>query len=284
VEIKRGIPVSPGLAIGPALVVDTEGFRIPQRSIEKKQRNKEVNRLREALTAAAKEIRDNQAAVASKLGKKYGAIFGYHAIFLEDAELIQEIEKLIREEDNAAEYAVSRVMRLQVKKVESLPGKFASRAADLIDIEKAVLRNLLGARGEPLQHLTKPVVVLAHDLTPAQTAALDPKMVHAFATEAGGRASHTAIMAGVLEIPAVVGLGRFISDVSGGDEVIVDGNRGVILVNPDEETRERYEIARKEFGTFSTRLNELRNLPALTKDKERILLMGNIEFPQEAKH
>jgi phosphotransferase system enzyme I (PtsI) len=109
-------------------------------------------------------------------------------------------------------------------------------------------------------------------------------MVHAFATEAGGRASHTAIMAGVLEIPAVVGLGRFLSDVSGGDEIIVDGNRGVVIVGPDEETRERNELARRNFGTFSTRLGELRDLPAETKDKTRILLMGNIEFPQEAKH
>jgi phosphotransferase system enzyme I (PtsI) len=284
-EIKRGIPVSPGVAIGPALVVDTEGFRIPQRFVEKKQRKEEVARLREALKAAAQESRENQEAINAKLGKHYGAIFAAHALLLQDPALIQEIESLIREHDHAAEYAVSRVMRRHVKAFESLSQpQFSARAVDLIDIEKSILRNLLGGRGEPLAHLKEPVIVLAHDLTPSETASLDPKMVHAFATEAGGRASHTAIMAGVLEIPAVVGLGRILSDVSGGDEIIVDGNRGVVILNPDEETRERHELARRNFGTFATRLNELRDLPGETKDKVRVLLMGNIEFPQEAKH
>ncbi|MFO0964994.1 MAG: phosphoenolpyruvate--protein phosphotransferase [Gemmataceae bacterium] len=283
-EIKRGIPVSPGVAIGPALVLDTEGYRIPQRFVEKKKRRDEVARLKGALHLAADEIRANQQAVTQKLGKKYGAIFSAHALLLEDAELIQEIERLIRDQDHAAEYAVSRVMRRHAKTLESLPGQFASRAADLFDIEKVVLKHLLGTAGEPLDHLSKPVIVLAHDLTPSQTASLDPKMVYAFATEAGGRASHTAIMAGVLEIPAVVGLGRFVTDVSGGDEVIVDGNRGVLILNPDEETRQRYEETRQQLGTFTSRLSELRDLPAETKDGVRITLLGNIEFPHEAEH
>lgn len=283
-EIKRGTPVSPGVAIGPALVVDTEGFRIPQRFIDKKKRRDEVARLKEAVAAAVKEMRGNQEAVSQKMGKKYGAIFAAHALLLEDTDLLQEIENLIRDQNHAAEYAVSRIMRRHVKALESLPGHFASRSADLIDIEKAVLRNLLGTRGEPLSQLTTPVVVLAHDLTPSQTASLDPKMTFAFATEAGGRASHTAIMAGVLEIPAVVGLGRFLSDVSGGDEVIVDGNRGVLILNPDEETRARYEETRERFGTFTHRLTELRDLPAVTKCGTRITLLGNIEFPHEAEH
>src|SRR5947209_3287678 len=123
------------------------------------------------------------------------------------------------------------------KALESIHrGNFATRAADLFDIEKRILHKLLGQRREQLQQLKEPVVVLAHDLTPSETAALDPTKVHAFATEAGGRASHTAIMAGALEIPAVVGLGKFTTDVSGGDLVIVDGNRGLLILNPDEET------------------------------------------------
>src|SRR3984893_4739902 len=157
-EIKRGIPVSPGVALGPALVVDTEGFRIPQRSIEKKQRKEEIARLREALKAAALEARANQEAISAKLGKQYGAIFGAHALLLQDAALVQEIEALIREQDHAAEYAVSRVMRRHVKAFESLrQSQFSTRAVDLIDIEKAILRNLLGGRGEPLNQLKEPV-------------------------------------------------------------------------------------------------------------------------------
>jgi phosphotransferase system enzyme I (PtsI) len=282
-EIKRGVAVSPGVAIGPALVVDTEGFRIPHRFVEKKQRQAEVARLRQALAEAAGETRENQRAISDKLGKQYGAIFAAHAALMDDPELIREIESLIREHNHSAAYAVSRVIRRHAKALENLKG-FATRAADLFDIEKAVLQHLLGTGGERLQQLKSPVIVLAHDLTPSQTAALDPQMVHAFVTESGGRASHTAIMAGVLEIPAVVGVGRFLTDVSGGDEIIVDGNRGVLILNPDDETRERYVQARHRFSTFEKGLSELRELPAVTQDGTPCLLLGNIEFPNEAKH
>jgi phosphotransferase system enzyme I (PtsI) len=284
-EIKRGIPVSPGVAIGPALVLDTELFRIPKRSIRENGIKEEVTRLHEALAAAAAEARQNQEAVTEKLGRQYGAVFGAHALMIEDPTLAGEIEGLIREQGHAAEYAVSRVMRRHAKTLESLnQGTFASRASDLFDMEKRILRNLLGHRREQIQHLTEAVIVLAHDLTPSETAALDPTKVFAFATEAGGRASHTAIMAGALEIPAVVGLGKFVIDVSGGDQVIVDGNRGVLILNPDEETLERYEKTQSSFRTFETQLGELRDLPAETRDNVRIMLMGNIEFPQEAIH
>lgn len=284
-EIKRGTPVAPGVAIGPALVLDTEWFRIPQRFVQKDGAEEEVQRLHHALAAAAQEARTNQEVVSERLGRQYGAIFGAHALMIEDPALTRELESLIRQEKRSAEYAVSRVMRRYAKTLESIQqGYLATRAADLFDIEKRILRNLLGERREQLQHLSEPVVVLAHDLTPSETASLDPQMVHAFATEAGGRASHTAIMAGVLEIPAVVGLGKFVTDVSGGDLVIVDGNRGVLILDPDAETLERYEATRSSFRSFETQLEELRDLPAETRDGTRVALLGNIEFPQEASH
>src|SRR5262249_13337098 len=147
-----------------------------------------------------------------------------------------------------------------------------------------ILRNLLGQHRELVSQLTEPVIVLAHDLTPSETASLDPSKVFAFATESGGRASHTAILAGKLEIPAVVGIGRSLTDVSGGEEVIVDGNKGVVIVNPDDETRERYEQTKKSLRSLETKLEELRNLPAETKCGVRVQLFGNIEFPEEAAH
>ncbi|MBI3823583.1 MAG: phosphoenolpyruvate--protein phosphotransferase [Planctomycetes bacterium] len=284
-EIKRGIPVSPGVAIGPALVVDTEGVRIPRRNVDKAQVSLEIQRLQTALAAAGADARANQQAISDKLGEKYGAIFAAHAMLIEDPELVREIELLITQKLHAAEYAVSRTMRRHAKALASLNQPiFSQRSSDLIDIEKSVLAHLVGRTGDPLQGLQEPAVILAHDLTPSQTANLDPKYVYAFATEAGGKASHTAIMAGVLEIPAVVGLGRLLMDVSGGDEVIVDGNRGVVILNPDEETRERYLVLQKQFGTFAKRLDELRDLPAETKDGTRAVLLGNIEFPQESDH
>jgi phosphotransferase system enzyme I (PtsI) len=282
-EIKRGIAVSPGVAIGPALVLDSEWFRIPQRAILPAGVEAECQRLRQALDQAARETRANQEAVTAKLGPQYGAIFGAHGLMLTDPTLAREIETLIRNDHFAAEYAVSRVMRRYAKALESIEGGYlADRVADLFDIEKRILRHLLGQRREQLRHLSTPVIVLAHDLTPSETATLDPHCVHAFATETGGRASHTAIVAGVLDIPAVVGLGKFITDVSGGDLVIVDGHDGLLIIDPDEETLRRYEQVRVSFQSHESRLNELRHLPAQTRDGVRVALYGNIEFPQES--
>jgi phosphotransferase system enzyme I (PtsI) len=284
-EIKRGIPVSPGVTIGPALVLDTEWYRIPQRSVSPDRIDEEIHRAELALAAAAREAQDNQKTVTDKLGRQWGAIFGAHQMLIEDPALAREIVELIRKQRYAAEYAVSVVMRGQAKVLESLgQSLFAARAADLFDIEKSILRNLLGQSREQLQHLNEPVIVLAHDLTPSETAGLDPSKVHAFATEAGGRTSHTAIMAGALEIPAVVGLGKFVTDVSGGDLVIVDGNAGLLIIDPDQETLARYEATSRSFRSFESGLEQLRDLPAETRDGTRIALLGNIEFPHETQH
>ena len=284
-EIKRGIPVSAGVAIGPALVLDTEGFRIPRRCVRRKEVGGELERLRKALHLSADDARVNQKAVSDKLGQQYGGIFGAHALLIEDSSLLRELEAQIREQSFSAEYAVSQVMRRHAKALESIDsGGLATRAADLVDIEKSILSHLLGQRREQIADLQEAVVILAHDLSPSETASLDPRRVHAFATEAGGRTSHTAIMAGVLEIPAVVGLGKFVTDLSGGDTVIVDGNRGVLILNPDEETLERYRRVQSTFQSFESALIELRNLPAETKDGVCIPLLGNIEFPSEATH
>jgi phosphoenolpyruvate-protein phosphotransferase (PTS system enzyme I) len=284
-EIKRGIAVSPGVAIGPALLLDTEAYRIPQRIIKKENVTEEIERVRRGLAAAAEEARQNQETVNDKVGKQYGAIFGAHAFLIEDPSLTSEIEQQIGHKHFTAEYAVSKVIRKHAKALESLDrGHFVARSVDLYDVEKRILRNLLGHRREQLRHLRQPVIVLAHDLTPSETAALDPKKVFAFVTEAGGRASHTAIMAGALEIPAVVGLGRFLSDISGGDIVIVDGNAGLVILNPDEETQSRYEKTQSNFRSFESGLVGLRDLPAETKDGTRIVLLGNIEFPHETNH
>jgi phosphotransferase system enzyme I (PtsI) len=282
-EIKRGTPASPGVAIGPALVLESEGFFIPQRLIGEDQREAEAERVRSALATAARETRESQEAVSARLGGQAGAIFGAHALLLTDPTLLREIELLIREQRHAAEYAVSRILRRYAKTLEGMGGPLASRVSDLYDIERRILVQLLGGRREDLRHLRHPVIVLAHDLTPSETASLDTDHVHAFATEAGGRTSHTAIVAGMLEIPAVVGLGRFLIDVSGGDTVIVDGNSGVLILNPDPVTLASYEEARTRYQGHERASRQLWSVPAITRDGVSIGLHGNIEFPHEAR-
>jgi phosphotransferase system enzyme I (PtsI) len=274
------------VAIGPALVLDSEGYRIPQRFIDPEQLQRETVRLNDALRVAAAEARASQTSIAERLGPQYGAILGAHAMLLEDPGLAREVAAQMRQHGYAPEYAVSRVIRSYAKVLEGLGAEhhFAARAADLFDVEKRILAHLLGQDREQTFNLTEPVIVLAHDLLPSETAAFDPKQVHAFATEAGGRASHTAIMANALEIPAVVGLGKLVTEASGGDLVIVDGNQGIVIIDPDPETISRYERERDSRVRMESRLSELRDLPAETRDGVRVFLRGNIEFPSEAEH
>ncbi len=278
----QGIAVSPGVAIGEALVMDNEGFRIPRRFVTRDAVEHELERLAKAMDVAGSEIAANRDAISRELGKQYGAIFEAHLLMLEDPELLRELQELIRERHYSPEYAVSRVLRRFAKVFQTLESSYlAARANDIFDIEKRLLRNLLGESREELSHLTSPVLILAHDLTPSETARLDRKFVRGFVTEIGGPGSHTAIVAEGLEIPAVVGVGQFLTDVSGGDLVIIDGNHGCVILNPDEETIARYRHEAEESRTLARSLESLRDLPAETSDGVRIELYGNIEFPHE---
>ncbi|HJZ91027.1 MAG TPA: phosphoenolpyruvate--protein phosphotransferase [Gemmataceae bacterium] len=280
----RGIPVSAGVAIGPALVLDAEGVRIPQRRVAAEQVNGEIARLHTALAAAAFEANQTQRDITSRLGPQYGAIFAAHALLFEDPDFLASLDTLVRTERFSAEYAVSRAVRDFVRTFESMgEGTFlAWRSADLFDIEKRILKHLLGDRREPLRDLREPVIVLARDLSPSETAALDRNKVYAFATEHGGRTSHTAIMANALDIPAVVGIGHFLNDVSSGDPVIVDGGEGVLVLDPDDDVLAQYRKARDARLSKSGVWVVERNLPSVTTDGAHIALFGNIEFPDEA--
>jgi phosphotransferase system enzyme I (PtsI) len=283
-QILQGIAVSPGVAMGEALVVDYEGFRIPERFVTRDAVAHELDRLRAALQAASKEIAANRDAVTKQLGEHYGAIFSAHLEMLKDPKLQGEIEELIIQQHYSPEYAVSRTMRRYAKVFQTLDNAFmAERASDIVDIEKRLLRHLLGRRREELGQLTSPVVILAHNLTPSETANLDPKFSLGFVTETGGPGSHTAIVAEAMQLPAVVATGPFLTDVSGGDHVIIDGDNGLVILQPDEETIARYQHEAEEHRTLAARLESLADQPAITDDGVRIQLLGNIEFPHEVQ-
>lgn len=284
-QTKRGIAVSPGVVSGPALVLGTEDFRIPQIYVSVDAIDTEIARFRTALEGVCAEIAENERLATEQLGRQYGAIFRAHLQMVEDQSLVEEIISLIRERCHSPEFASSRVLRQYAKKFQNLGNKFlADRAADIFDLEKRLLRHLLGERREELAHLTAPVIVLAHNLTPSETASLNREYVLGFATEAGGRTSHTAILAGALEIPAVVGIGPFLSDVSGGDRIIVDGTHGEVIVDPDAAATTRYQDSEAKLRVVTERLESLAALKSDTTDGVHIQLMGNIEFPEEVEH
>ncbi|ASV76966.1 Phosphoenolpyruvate-protein phosphotransferase of PTS system [Thermogutta terrifontis] len=279
----QGIAVSPGIAIGKAVVIGQDSFSIPREYVEADAVEQEVARFREALQVAAREIENNRDLVTRELGPKSGAIFQAHLEILEDPKIREDVESLIRNRQYSSEKAVSLVLRQFAEMFRRLPNPvIADRAYDVLDIERHLLRALLGQPHRSLYHLTSPAVVLARNLTPSEVANLDRKMVRGFATELGGPTSHTAIVAQGMGIPAVVGTGPFLTEVSGGDIVIVDGDRGIVIVRPDESTLREYEEEARAIRAFITELEKLRDLPAETLDGTRIEIYGNIEFPHEA--
>lgn len=279
----QGIAVSPGIAIGKAVVIGQDSFSIPREYVEADAVEQEVARFREALQVAAQEIESNRDLVTRELGPKSGAIFQAHLEILEDPKIRQDVESLIRDRQFSSEKAVSYVLRQFAEMFRRLPNPtIAERAFDVLDIERHLLRALLGQPRRLLFHLSSPTVVLARNLTPSEVANLDRKMVQGFATELGGPTSHTAIVAQGMGIPAVVGTGPFLTEVSGGDTVIVDGERGIVVVRPDESTFREYEEEVRAIRAFTAELEKLRDLPAETLDGVPIEIYGNIEFPHEA--
>lgn len=283
-QVRSGIPVSPGVVVGPALVLGSENFRIPRKYVSRDVVESEMLRFRTALDQVCRDIEEHEILVGEQLGSQYAAIFSAHLQMARDPRLISEVETAIRDHSNSPEYAVSKTLRNFAQQMQNLGNQYlAERSLDIFDLEKRLLRELLGESREELSNLTEPVIILAHDLTPGETAMLDTKYVLGFATEVGGHTSHTAILAGALEIPAVVGLGRCLAGVSGGETVILDGDHGQVVIDPDESTMERFRTSQARNIRVRERLESLEIQESETQDGQRVQIYGNIEFPQEVE-
>jgi phosphotransferase system enzyme I (PtsI) len=223
-EIKKGIGVSPGVAICAAVVLDAEEYRIPERRVKPERVGEEIARLEKALAGSREELTDLRRRTAERLGTETASIFDFHLAMLADESVLKTVKEVIQAETVTAEFAVSSVLRNYAKEFLQMPKYWAERVKDVWDIENRILRNLIGQSRESLANIQEDVVVLAHDLTPSQTASLNREHIRGLATDAGGQTSHTAIVAKALGIPAVVGLNDVTTSVSPGDNVIIDGN------------------------------------------------------------
>lgn len=288
-QILRGIAVSPGIAIGSTLVVDHRGARVPLRRIEADSVARELARVDEALDHARVEAEAAEAEARARLGPQYADILGAHARMIADPGLRDEARGRVERERVVAEHALAEVLDGYAARLERLSAShLAARAADVRDIQQRILRQFLDpGQSRPSllpADLDEPVLLLANDLSPSETAGLDTRRVIGFATEVGGRASHTAIVAEALEIPAVVGLGAFLAGVPRHRSVaIVDGDEGIVILDPDEPTLARYREAADERRARFRGLADLAPLPARTLDGCEVALLGNIEFPAEAE-
>ncbi len=278
----HGIPVSPGVVIGPALVLDPDGYSIPRCYIAAADVADEFDRLQHAVDVVSRSLEENRLQTSAKLGNSTGDIFAAQLQMLHDPRLSAELRRRITEQQQSAAYSVSQVLHNYAAAMRRLKSSLlAERAEDVLDIEKQLLLALGAVTSDPLKELTHSVIVLSHNLTPSETANLDRRFVKGFCTETGGPGGHTAIVAKGLELPAVVGIGQFLDRVGESAQVIVDGDHGTLILDPDEETLQRYLSGQERQRIFARSLEELRDQPASTTDGTRVRLNANIEFPHE---
>ena len=275
----RGIPVSQGVSRSRVVVLDRTRIDPAKWGILESDLAGEEERLQSSLAETRRQILAVQERLREAMGAEEAQIFDAHLLVLEDPMLLQETARFIREDLVSAEYAFHQASEKYAEALGKVDDSYLSeRAADIRDVTQRVLSNLMG---QPLcsvlADLTEPCIVVAHDLTPSDTATMDPAMVLGFVTEVGTRTSHTAILARSLRIPAVLGLGEAIGELNTGQSVLLDGFNGFVVIDPAEQTLFEYGQLVDRQTSIEESLEVIHDDAAETKDGHRIILSANIE-------
>lgn len=278
----KGTGASPGIALGRALVIEHSELVIEKKTIE--NIDEEIQKLESAVKVSKEELTKVKEKALAELGEHEAEIFEAHLLVLEDPELIGSAISKIRDEKVNADYALNEIKEMFVAMFESMDNEYMrERAADIKDVTNRVLRHILGIKVVDLAGLDEEVVLIAHDLTPSDTATMNKNMVLGFLTDIGGRTSHTAIMARTLEIAAVVGLNDITKKVKDGDYIVFNGDTGEVRVNPDEETKAKYASLKEEFEEYRKSLELLKGQASITTDGRHVELAGNIGSPNDVE-
>jgi phosphotransferase system enzyme I (PtsI) len=284
-KIFRGIPVSTGVCRGKILVLGRAHPSVARRQMSDTELAEEVNRLEKALVETRHQILEVQRQVSQGMGAHEGSIFDAHLLVLEDRTLLDEVVRLVQEEKVNAEHAFQTVAERYAATLSAIEDEYLrERATDMRDVTTRVLNNLLGLEeAAELRHLKEPCIIVSHDLTPSNTAQLDKRKVLGFATDVGSKTSHTAIMARSLRIPAIVGLKDVSGQVVTGQQALLDGHNGVLVINPTDQTLYEYGQLILRQATLQQRLRDLLLEPAVTLDGHRVQLNANIEQAADAE-
>ena len=280
----QGIGVSPGIARAQVQFVGTDFEEPEARLIAAPQVEQEKNLLQRALTQTREQIRALQEELDETVDREHASIFDAHLLVLEDATVIDEVIRLIENDKKGADHAYWEVIHRYLESLRKIPDPYLrERAIDIEDVARRVLRNLKFPDGwDGVPDFAQPSIIFAHDLRPSETVALNRKNVLGFATEAGSQTSHTAIRARSLNIPAVVALHHEVGrNLHPGDEVLLDGYHGLLIVRPNESTLAEYNSIRERQDALLNQLREFRDRDTVTADGKRIVLSGNIEFIEE---
>ncbi|MBF0533133.1 MAG: phosphoenolpyruvate--protein phosphotransferase [Candidatus Omnitrophica bacterium] len=281
--VLKGIPAAPGIALGAAFILDKQEFVVPPRAIMDKEAPIEIARFEEALIKTREEISEIKKKISVELGGQQAQLFDAHLLVLEDRSLIEEVVKRIKSEKLSAEYIFSEVLKKYVKIFSKIEDEYLrERVGDINDVGRRILKNLMDEdKLHELENLTEQLIIIAHDLAPSDTASMYNKNIIAFATDIGGPTSHTAIMAKTLGVPAVVGLKEATLHIRNQDFIVVDGRKGLVIIDPDEETVAKYRELQDRIVQFKDQFEDVKSLPAETTDGRTIELFANLELPEE---
>lgn len=280
-----GIGVSPGIVTGKIFLYGRNELSINHKKIAPEDAPKEIARLEQALITTRSQLQEIQKRITQDLGESdTGALFDAHLLVLDDPSLIDEVVKGIQKGTNA-ESAFDKVATRYIRTLSNVEDEYLrERAADIKDVAHRVLRNLQGHHTQDLRNLQEPCIVLAYDMSPSDTAGMDRTKVIGFGTDIGSKTSHTAIMAGAMEIPAVVGLHDATQQVESGVFALLDGYSGLLIINPTEQTLYEYGQIENKRHSIEVSLESLKDLPAETIDHKRVMLHANIEMPDDIPH
>ncbi len=284
-RVLHGLAVSPGIAIGPAVISDDREIAVPEYRVAADGIDEERERFATALAASLKQLKKlkgKAAGLPASAAEEMGYLLDAHIAMLTNSRLVRGVQRRISEERINAERAVQMEIGEIGDSFAAMGDAYlAARGEDIRVVGARLIRNLTKTPYTALQHVADGSVILAEELTPADTALMDPRRIAGFAAVLGGREGHTAIMARALELPAVLGVAGLLTQIESGDTVIVDGTAGAVVVNPRRETIQRYEAQQETLEREERLLARLRRLPAVTRDSVEITLQANLELPRE---
>ena len=281
----QGIPAAPGIAIGPAFAfLDDEEPIIPRYAVAEPELDGEWDRFVVAVAKAKDDVTLLRDRASKEMGQEHGAIFDTHLLMLDDPEVLEGIQTSLKESLLNIEWVVYQYEQMVIKQLEGLDNPiFQERTVDVHDITRRILNHLMLKERFSLADIEVDVVLVARNLLPSDMIAMNRARVRGIVMEAGGKTSHTAILARAFEIPAVLGLGSSGRSIKNGDILVVDGNTGDVRINPDPQTLERYEKLRASMAERDEDLSSLVELPATTLDGKDVLIKANIEVPEETE-
>lgn len=278
-----GIAAAPGYAIGPVFIMSEDKLVTERKSLTVYEAQGEVSRFTDRVEEAIVQLRELKEQTRVKIGEEQAEIFETHILVLHDEEFVGRVKELISEQLINAEAALEDVTDELVMIFESMDDPYLKeRAADFRDVSKRVMNLLTGAKQKSIADFDQPVVLIANDLTPSDTAQLDRDRVAGFATNIGGRTSHSAIMARSMEIPAVVGLKDVTNRLTDHDFVILDGSKGIIIINPSKEQIKEYQEKKQKYEEYREQLKKYLDAPSVTADGHEVEIVSNIGNPGDA--